>query len=73
MNRLITANCAHIAAPYIGDCIKDGERFLVWHFEANSQTLSDLIKSAHRQNSMRGLAAALVHVCITAHITCPST
>jgi hypothetical protein len=47
VNRLITANCPHIAAPYFGDCIQDGQRWLVWKFEANSQTLADLILQAH--------------------------
>lgn len=24
VNRIITLNCPHIAAPYIGDCVQDG-------------------------------------------------
>lgn len=59
VNRLITSNCPHIAAPYIGDCVQDGNRWLVWHFEENSSTLSDIISVAHTRGSMKPLAAAL--------------
>ena len=59
VNRLITANCPHIAAPYIGDCVQEGRRWLVWHYEEGGVSLSDLISQAHLKGTLRGLANAL--------------
>ena len=60
INRLISANCPEVAAPYIGDCLDaDGARWLVWIFEVDSTTLANHIKQAHKDGSMQGLAGAL--------------
>jgi len=58
MNRIIAKQRPEIAARYLGECDKEGTRWLVWAYESE-QTLDDLFEQAHQEGSIRPFAKAL--------------
>jgi len=58
MNRIIARRRPEIAARYLGECNKEGTRWLVWAYESD-QTLDDLFEQAHQEGSIRPFIHAL--------------
>jgi hypothetical protein len=58
LNAMVTRACPAIAAPYLGDVLSDGRRWLLWEL-ISRQTLEDVLEDADWVGNVSPLAEAL--------------
>ncbi|KAJ1495777.1 hypothetical protein T484DRAFT_1875295 [Baffinella frigidus] len=74
INKIVSEECPEIGAEFIGECVKDGKKWVVWKYESkhtlndlfdrastyeSKHTLKDLFDRACKRNSLAGFAKQL--------------
>jgi len=58
INAIVAQECPEIGAEYIGECEKDGKKWVVWRYESK-RTLRDLFDMVHDAGTLRPFAKML--------------